>query len=116
MDNKIIAGMVIAIVIIGIATYMLVPMQMPLSTECNETQLQLKQQADQLNYCTVTEDCEAQALFCPFECWIFTNRQANFSQVKTQIDAYGSECGVCELACPSIPPKPECIKGKCVIT
>ncbi len=116
MNNKIIAGLVIAIVIIGAAIYMLVPIQMPISTECVERQVQLNQQADQLNYCTVTEDCEVQALFCPFECWVFANKNADFSQVKVQINAYGNECGVCELACPSTPPKPECIAGKCVVT
>jgi len=115
MDNKIIAGIVIAIVVVAAAVYMLVPMETPLSTDCQERQLLLKQEAEQLNYCTIVEDCEVHALYCPFECWVFANKQANFLPVKLQIDAYGSECGVCELACASMPPELDCIEGKCVV-
>jgi hypothetical protein len=101
-------------VVIAAATYLLVPV--PVSAECLDRQAQLRQEIDGVNYCIATEDCEVQALYCPFDCWIFANRQANFAQIKVQIDAYGTECGVCLADCSNAPPKPECVEGKCVIT
>ncbi len=113
MKMKTLAFVIVAIVIVGALIYVLLPA--PLSPECYAEQLALKQQIEQLNYCTVTEDCEAQALYCPFDCWVFVNRQADFAPVKAQIDAYGSTCGVCQLECPGQPPSPACIEGKCIV-
>ena len=113
MKTKTLICIVVVLLVLAAAIYWFVPM--PLSAECQARQQQLKQQIGQLNYCTVTNDCEAQALYCPFDCWVFVNKQADFSQVKSQVDAYGSECGVCLLACPSEPPRPDCIEGKCIV-
>ena len=112
MDTKTIAIAVGAIVVVAAAIYFLLPM--PITLACSARQAGLNQQIEQLNYCSATEDCEAQALFCPFNCWVYVNRNADFASLKAQIDAYGNECEACTFSCSESPAATECIQGKCV--
>ena len=88
MNKKTLIYAVAGIVIVAIVAYLFVPT--PLTPECYSRQASLKKQIEKLNHCNTTDDCKAQAMFCPFNCWVFINKNENFTPLKAQVDAYGS--------------------------
>ncbi len=67
---------------------------------CVETQKDIKAQIDLLRSCSADSDCvRAPYSGCPYGCGLLIHADADFSDVLTQLQAFGKTCGKCNFDC-----------------
>lgn len=89
------------------------------ANDCDQREKQIMALISAANYCQAASDCVAVAIYdCPFGCYLLYNKEANLTQIETEISEYHQVCPKCMADC-MMPPETNdirCMAGKCVDT
>lgn len=81
-----------------------------LLTGCMSAEAQIKQEIADANYCDVAADCVDAGGKCPFDCYIFVNKN-EVERIKTMVEGYESKCMYSCLMMKGV----ECVDHKCTV-
>lgn len=76
----------------------------------NDQETKIRKEIELANYCEVQDDCVVVNSKCPFDCFVFVNKNES-SRISELIDSYPSKC---IYGCIAVVPELDCVEGKCI--